>query len=236
VDVTKLIVKSCNLGAATIGFKLGAQRLRRYVRRFGFGSKTNLGISGESTGAVPPAGKWADITLANVAFGQSVSVTPPQLLAAYSAIANDGVRPRPHLLKRIEAGAGKPEQEIVLPGSRVISAQTAAAMCKMLCGVVDEGTGKAAQIEGYRVAGKTGTAQKALPGRGFTAGKFVGSFIGFVPADNPKLAILVVIDEPTAGHFGAVVAAPAWCEVAKRSLAYLGIPPTQVAKALQAGI
>ena len=116
----------------------------------------------------------------------------------------------------------------------MISPQTAAAMRKMLCGVVEEGTGKAAQIEGYQVAGKTGTAQKAVPGQGFAGGKYVGSFVGFVPADDPKLAIIVIIDEPTAGHYGAVVAAPAWCEVAKRSLAYLAIPPTQVAKAVQA--
>jgi len=234
VDVTKLIVKSCNIGAATVGFRLGPQRLHRYLRKFGFGVKPDLGLSGQSAGSVPPADTWRDITLANIAFGQSVSVTPAQLLAAYCAIANDGVRPHPHLVKRIEGGAGQPEQEIDLPGSRVISPETARAVRKMLCGVVEKGTGTAAQIEGYQVAGKTGTAQKALPGRGFTGGKFIGSFVGFVPADNPKLAMIVILDEPSGAHYGAVVAAPTWCEVAKRSLAYLGIPPTQVAKAVQA--
>jgi cell division protein FtsI/penicillin-binding protein 2 len=138
-------------------------------------------------------------------------------------------------VKRIKAGAGEPAQEMVPPGSRVVSAETAAAVREMLCGVVAEGTGKSAQIAGYRVAGKTGTAQKAVPGLGFAAGKYIGSFVGFVPADDPKLAILVIMDEPQGGHYGAVVASPTFREVAKRSLAYLGIPPTQMAQATRPG-
>jgi len=235
VDLTKLIVKSCNIGAATVAAKLGPERFYRHIRGFGFGIEADIGLSGETAGSVARPETWRDIRLANIGFGQSLSVTPPQLLAAYCTIANDGMRPHPHLVKRIKAGAGEPAQEMVPPGSRVVSAETAAAVREMLCGVVAEGTGKSAQIAGYRVAGKTGTAQKAVPGLGFAGGKYVGSFVGFVPADDPKLAILVIMDEPQGGHYGAVVAAPTFREVAKRSLAYLGIPPTQMAQATRPG-
>lgn len=235
VDLTRLIVKSCNIGAATVAAKVGREPFHHYIRKFGFGYKAEIGLSGETAGFVPPPDAWRDIRLANLGFGQGVSVTPPQLLAAYCAIANDGIRPHPHLVKRMEAGAGRPAEATDLPGSRVISPQTAGVLREMLCETVAEGTGTVAQIEGYRVAGKTGTAQKAFPGRGFVDGKYIGSFVGFVPGDNPKLAILVIIDEPQGGHYGSVVAAPTFREVAKCSLAYLGIPPTQVAHGEPAG-
>jgi stage V sporulation protein D (sporulation-specific penicillin-binding protein) len=228
-----IIEKSCNIGAATVALRLGSKRLLKYVKRFGFCAPVGLGVGAEATGFVPEpkTENWAQITLANMGFGQGITVTPIQLLSAYCTVANNGIRPRPHLVKRIVNADGDTVKEYHYAGQRVLSPTVARTVREMLVQVVEAGTGKAAQIAGYRVAGKTGTAQKACPGVGYASGKFTGSFVGFFPADQPKLAVIAVIDEPAGAHYGGVVAAPAFREIAVQSMAYLGIPPTQVASA-----
>jgi cell division protein FtsI/penicillin-binding protein 2 len=151
-----------------------------------------------------------------VAFGQGLQVTPLGLAAAYAAIANDGVYVKPRLLlnEPVETHA-------------VLSPEVARQMRDYLRAVVDEGTGKMAEVKGYEIAGKTGTAQKVIPGRrGYAPGKYVASFVGFAPADNPRIVVLVVVDEPRNGYFGGVVAAPAFARITERVLVYLGVPAT----------
>ena len=233
LDLAGIVQKSCNIGAATVAMRLGHRRFLKYVKRLGFGEPVDLGLGAEAPGFVPDpnAKDWPQIRLANMAFGQGLTVTPIQLLSAYCAVANDGVRPRPHIIKRVVGPDGDTVKEYRYRGRRVISSEVARTVRDMLVGVVEKGTGKAARIDGYRVAAKTGTAQKPCPGVGYASGKYTGSFVGFLPAAQAKLGIIVVIDEPKGSHYGGVVAAPAFREIAIESMAYLGIPPTQVASA-----
>jgi cell division protein FtsI (penicillin-binding protein 3) len=217
-----IVRQSCNIGAATVSLRLGVAKMHHYASLLGFGKRTGLELQGESGGQLAPAGNWREIRLANFGFGQGVSVTPLQLLTAYTTIASGGLRPRPHLVK-----GDKPVPASAAGGPRrVLRASTARAIREMLEAVVEKGTGKQAQIPGYRVAGKTGTAQKAEPGVGYGCGKSVGSFVGFVPADRPRLACVVVIDEPKGSSYGGVVAAPAFREICRQSLSYLGVAPS----------
>jgi len=237
VNIRNLLRLSCNIGAARVAMRIGQDQMLEYMRRFGLGSPTGVELPCESPGSVPEALHWRDITLANVGFGQGVAVTPLQLATAYAAVANDGVLVRPTVLRR-PAGSQ-------VPGRRVISPETARMLREYLEGVVQAGTGQAAKVRGYRVAGKTGTAQKAAPARrvvippdkpgekptyrwvggGYMPGKFVASFVGFIPAGHPRVAILAAIDEPSTSHYGGVVAAPVFREVARTAMARLGIPP-----------
>ena len=225
-----VIVKSCNIGAATLALSLGPDTFYKSLRALGFTERTNIGLPGEAAGSVPPPQTWKDIRLANLGFGQGITVTAPQLLAAYSAVAAGGTLPALHVVDRIARDNGAPEK-VPYQGRRVLSERTARAMANMLSDVVTEGTGKAAQVEGFTVAGKTGTAQKAIPGKGYKSGKYIGSFVGFAPAEDPRVAILVIMDEPQGSHYGGVVAAPVFRELARRSLAYLGMPPRLLAQA-----
>lgn len=220
-DLRGVIVKSCNVGAATLGLKLGRERLYKYVHQLGFGQRTGVGLGGETAGYVPPLAEWKSITTANVAFGQGVSVTPLQLLAAYCVVANGGVLPQLHLVSRVRSG--EQVQTFAPLGKRVVSVHTAELLRSYLSDVTKEGgTGTLADVPGYATAGKTGTAQKAP----YHSGKYVGSFVGFVPADKPRLAILAMIDEPHGSHYGGVVAAPAFRETAQLALSCLAVPPT----------
>jgi cell division protein FtsI (penicillin-binding protein 3) len=217
VNIANILKLSCNVGAARVALKIGEERLSTYLRRFGFGSRTGVELPGESPGILPAASPWRDITLANVAFGQGVAVTALQLASAYAAIANDGVFVAPTVLKREN---GRPKAS-----HRVVSEQTAKLLRKYLQGVVEGGTGKAAKIRWYKVAGKTGTAQKAEPGRGYIPGKYVALMVGFVPVDRPRVAVLAAIDEPSGSHYGGVVAAPVFREVARAAMVRLNVPP-----------
>ncbi len=214
VRLREILRYSCNVGAATVGLRLGSPRLREFLRRFGFGQKTGIEFPGEALGLLPS--EWSAITTANVAFGQGIAVTPLQLLRAYAAIANDGILVKPTLLK----------QSHLPKGQRIISSETAQTLKEYLIGVVERGTGKTAKIPGYKVAGKTGSAQKvAEGGKGYAPGKFIASFVGFLPADSPRVAILAVVDEPQGVHWGATVAAPIFREVARQAMIRLKIPP-----------
>ncbi len=224
VSVAEVLKYSSNIGSAKIGLKLGDDRLYRYLKAFGFGDKSGIDLPGESTGGLRPVSRWYGSDLATISFGQGVSASAIQLATAVSAVANGGLLMKPYLVERITDASGQEVQHIQ-PQTvrRVISAQTAATVTQMMEGVVQKGgTGTNAAVEGFRVAGKTGTAQKVDPiSKGYSATKRTASFIGFVPADKPLLTILVVVDEPTTSPYGGVVAAPAFREIAANTLCYL---------------
>ena len=221
LTVSQILSHSSNVGAVTIAEKLGAPALMEWIGKFGFGKQTGIDFPGESPGLVLPLDKWSGSTIGNVPIGQGIAVTPIQLAAAYAAIANGGVWRQPHLVERI--GGSTPH---TVARRRIVSTKLDAVLKTMLTGVVDEhgGTGSAAQIPGYTVAGKTGTAQKPGP-NGYTTGKYVASFVGMVPVAHPRLVVLVTVDEPTTQIFGGVVAAPAFAQIAKFDLQYLAVPP-----------
>lgn len=224
---TDIVTHSYNVGAVLIGMKLGKERIYDYFSNFGLGQKTGIDFLGEAAGYLLPPERWSKTTIANIPFGQGVSMTPLQLLRAISAIANDGLMVKPHLLLKTTDSSNhlirEAEEE---GGKKVISAATAREMRFIMEKTVSEGTGEAAKINGYRVAGKTGTSQKPrTDGRGYETGKYIASFVGFVPALEPELAILVVIDEPQGVYYGGAVAAPVFKNVAEFSLQHLKIPP-----------
>lgn len=226
LTVSEIIKYSSNIGSAKIGFKLGEEKLSGYLRNFGFGGRTGIDLPGESSGYIKR--NWYGIDLATISFGQGVSLSAIQLVSAVSAIANGGTLMKPYLVERILDDSGKEvqrfEPQIV---RRVISPETAQKVSRMMETVTGEGgTGTKAAVDGFRVAGKTGTAQKVDPvTRTYSASKRIGSFVGFVPADKPKLTIAVIIDEPQGIKYGGVVAAPAFKGIAQNTLAYLKITP-----------
>jgi cell division protein FtsI (penicillin-binding protein 3) len=229
LSVAEILKYSSNIGSAKIGMRLGDEQFFRYLRNFGFGEKTGIDLPGESSGSLRDKRKLYGADLANIAFGQGVAASSVQLASAVSAVANGGTLMRPYLVERIIDDSGREVQKFEpQPLRRVISAETAAKVAKMMEGVTtDGGTGLNAAVEGFKVAGKTGTAQKADPvTRGYSATKRTASFIGFIPADRPRLTILVVIDEPKTSSYGGVVAAPAFRGIAANTLAYLKQTPT----------
>lgn len=222
-NLLQVIQNSCNVATAQCAFRLGKQTLYRYERMFGFGDRTDSGLPGESRGLLRPVDNWSDIQLANVAFGQGISVTPLQLAAAYAAIANDGVYLRP----RIVLGDRDPETEAIHPdaveqGRRVVSPQTAGEIRRMLEAVVENGTGRPAQLDGYTAGGKTGTAQIAEGGH--YGGKFVASFIGMAPMTAPKYVVLVAITAPQGDHYGGSVSGPVFKEIMEKALLAARVP------------
>jgi cell division protein FtsI (penicillin-binding protein 3) len=219
LTVTEILAHSSNVGAVTLGMEVGKDDLVDMIRRFGFTQKLGIDFPGEAAGLMPAPNKWSGSTIANVPIGQGISVTPLQMAAAYSAIANNGVLVQPHLTRNTTS-----------PWSRRVVSNTVAAQIRgMLAVAVDVGTGTKAQVKGYVVGGKTGTAQKVkVEGGGYSTDRFVASFVGMVPASAPRLVILVVVDEPTTQHLGATVAAPAFAQIADFALKSLGIPPTSL--------
>lgn len=226
---TQLLAVSSNIGAAKIGLELGESRLYDAFRRFGFGEPTGVPLPGEAGGVLRSRGRpWVQVETAAASFGQGVSVTSLQMAMAIAAVANGGRLMEPILVKRVVDGAGATVQENVPKVRReVVSPGVARQMAEMLVAVTEgEGTGVEAQVAGFKVAGKTATAQKADPATGkYTQDRFTSSFIGFVPADKPRIAIVVVLDEPMITHAGGAVAAPAFRRVAEFALRYLGVTP-----------
>jgi cell division protein FtsI (penicillin-binding protein 3) len=216
----QILSQSSNVGVVTIAEALGKDRVSEWIDRFGFGHPTGIDYPGESPGIVLSPEKWSGSTIGNVPIGQGIAVTPMQMIAAYGAIANKGVLIEPHLVDRI--GNGKRVQPV---RRRILTTQTADEVRHMLREVVEEGSGIAAQVPGYRIAGKTGTAAKPDGAGGYSTSNYVASFVGFVPAKHPRLVILVTVDEPRGAIWGGVVAAPAFAEIAKFALQYLEIPP-----------
>ena len=199
LTVSKIIRYSSNIGAAKIGLALGATKFSHYLHELGFGRPVGLPLPGESAGLLHPVKQWKEVELANISFGQGLGVTMLQMAEAYLCIANGGVR----LPMRLLHEPARPVE-----GKRVFDANVAKMVMAMLEEVVQEdGTGTQARIEGVRVAGKTGTAQKASPTGGY-GGEYVASFIAIFPADNPRYLVCMMVDEPQAGHYGGVLVAP----------------------------
>jgi cell division protein FtsI (penicillin-binding protein 3) len=221
LTTSEILSHSSNVGAITIAEKLGSASLMNWIERFGFGKMSGIDFPGESAGFVLPLERWSGSTIGNVPIGQGIAVTPIQLASAYGAIANGGVWVQPHLVERV---GGQVYHDF--KRRRVVTPAIDNVLKKMLTGVVDEhgATGNAAAIPGYTVAGKTGTAQVPGP-HGYTTGKYVASFVGMVPVKKPRFVVLVVVNEPTRGIFGGTVAAPAFAEIAKFDLQYLGVAP-----------
>ena len=223
LSVRDVLVHSSDVGAIKLGLRLGQERLYRYMRAFGFGEQTEIELPGEECGLLKPPSRWSGLSIGEMSMGQEVSVTPLQLITAYSAIANGGIRFQPRIVREVFRG-GVHDPVRPAAGRRVVSEWTAQTMREMLAAVVEEGTGRPARLNGYSAAGKTGTAQKIDPSGAYSHSHYVSSFVGFAPAQKPQLTILVSIDSPVGAIYGADVAAPAFKSVAEETLAYLNVP------------
>jgi cell division protein FtsI (penicillin-binding protein 3) len=229
LSFAKILQVSSNIGFTKVAEKVKRERFFRYIEKFGFGKVTGIDVPGEVTGIVRRTEQWAAVDLATHAFGQGISTTPLQLVMAYAAIANGGFLMRPYVTRRVVSPNGETlmeNQPHVI--RRVVSEKTSRLLAGMLGDVTnDGGTGKMAKIDGFEVAGKTGTAQKADPVHGGYSKKRVGSFVGFVPANDPRLVALVLIDEPEVNSYGGVVAAPAFRNIVQGALRRLAVAPDQ---------
>ena len=219
-SVAQILKYSSNVGAITLAEKLGATKLDAWIHRFGFGKPTGIDFPGEVEGQLLPLEEWSGSTIGNVPIGQGIAVTPIQMASVYAAVANDGVWVQPHLVSRV--GGRVP---FTPSKRRIMSTAVDKEIRAMLTQVVEAGTGTAAAIPGYTVAGKTGTAQKPDGHGGYSGSKYVASFVGMVPASKPRLVVLVMVDEPSAAIWGGSVAAPAFAQIAKFDLQYLEVPP-----------
>jgi len=220
-----IITKSSNIGAAQIGIRLGAGRLYDYAWNFGIGRRTGIPLPGEQRGMLSPVKNWSKVSIAQIPMGQGVAVTRLQMLMAMGALANHGWLMQPMIVKRLQDGKGNVLQQYTPQRVRqVVGDDTARLMVQALKTVVSkDGTAPGAAMENYVAAGKTGTAQIAENG-GYSNTKYVASFIGFFPADNPELCISVVMDEPREGYYGGLVCGPIFKDIADRCASYLNVP------------
>jgi cell division protein FtsI (penicillin-binding protein 3) len=218
-----ILAQSSNVGAITIGLREGKDRFDKWIHRFGFGRPTGVELPGEERGLVLPLDKYSGSTMGNLPIGQGISVTPMQMAQGYAAIANGGILRTPQLIERVN-GQPQPEPR----GHRVISTHVAAQLRTMLEGVfAPGGTASEVAIPGYKLAGKTGTANKIDPTTGeYSKSRYVASFMGFAPAADPKLLVAVMVDEPQGAIYGGTVAAPAFGDIMGFALQYLRIPPS----------
>jgi len=218
----QVIEESSNIGTVKVAQILGADIIYRYIRSFGFGSKTGIDLSGEISGMISPVRYWSKTSITAIPIGQEVGVTALQLASAISVIANGGQLMKPYVIDSVRDNQGRlVKQNKPVLVRKVISLDTAMRIKKILTGVVEEGTGKLGKVQGFSAAGKTGTAQKLEPNGSYSHSKFVASFIGFAPAEDPLLTIVVMVDEPHPYYFGGVVAAPVFQKVAGDVIRYL---------------
>jgi cell division protein FtsI (penicillin-binding protein 3) len=228
LPVSQVLAQSSDVGAIKIALRLGAPKFYDYIRAFGFGAPTGIDLPGESKGILRRVENWTPISVGSISMGQEVGVTPVQLITAVSAIANGGLIYRPHVVKELRR-EGQPLPAEGVPEKteprRAISAKTAATLRWMLEGVVREGTGKLARLDGWTAAGKTGSAQKIDPATGrYSPTQLIASFTGFAPLNNPAVTILISLDSPVGLHEGGQVAAPVFKRVAEEVLSYLDVP------------
>ncbi len=226
LTIAEALAKSSNVAAIKLGLRVGDETMYDFITRFGFGARTGVELPGETSGLLRSVKRWHPSSIGSIAIGQEIGVTPLQMAAAFGAVANDGIRMAPHLVREIRSASGailyraNPEQR------RVITKNTASQLRTMLEGVTLRGTAKRAQVEGYSAAGKTGTAQKIDPKtKAYSRTKHVASFVGFAPVENPAVVIIVVIDEPGGAYHGGEVAAPVFREIAEHILPDLGVAP-----------
>ncbi len=222
MTVSEILARSSNVGTITLALNLGSPKLEEWIQRFGFGRQTGIDYPGEVKGIVLPRAEWSGSTIGNVPIGQGISVTPVQMAALYSSIANGGKLVKPRLVERIdgrEVEAVKPER------ARIMTTKTARQVTRMLERVVSGGSGSKAAVSGYRIAGKTGTAAKVEPTGLYSKVRYVASFIGFAPADEPRLVVFVSVDEPKGAIFGGAVAAPLFSQIAQAALTHLEVAP-----------
>ncbi len=228
LTLPEILQLSSNVGAGKVAVEIGAKTLFSYFKAFGFGSKTDINFNGESKGSLAPYNTWTKVDLATKGYGYGVAVTPIQLITAYSAIANGGTLMQPHLVDRLEYTGGKVDKKAKpIKIRRVLSEQTAQTMRTFLQTVVEVGSGKRAQIKGFNVAGKTGTAEKLSKEGGYAKRNHVVSFCGMVPATKPQFTILVILDNPSTYAFGSTAAAPVFKEIAEPLLVMKAVAPDQ---------
>jgi stage V sporulation protein D (sporulation-specific penicillin-binding protein) len=229
VTFTDVVKHSLNTGFAQVGLRLGADRLTKYAKDFGFGKPTGVELPGEEQGLLFDPKNMRDSDIATMSIGQSIAVTPLQLVTAISSIANDGMLLKPHIIKSVKNADGSLYHETQKEEVRqVIDPATAKTLVGMLEEVVSSGSGKKAQVKGYRIAGKTGTAQKIRPdGTGYMEGHYIASFCGFAPVEDPRITVLVLVDDPGAGaYYGGLVAAPVVQRIFTQLFRYLEIAPS----------
>jgi cell division protein FtsI/penicillin-binding protein 2 len=226
LTVKGIITKSSNIGAAKVGIKMGQDRLYDYITSYGFGARTGITLPGEVPGILHSVKNWSKVSVAQIPMGQGIAVTRLQMMMAMCAIANNGKLMRPMLVDHLEDDSGSVVARYdPQPVRQVVSETAAKQMVEALKTVVtSDGTAVKAALTNYTVAGKTGTAQKVEGGQ-YVHGKYVSSFIGFFPADNPELCISIVLDEPKEGYYGGLVAAPVFKQIAERAASYLNIQP-----------
>ena len=219
LSVGEILAQSSNVGAITIGMGVGGRKFSNWIDRFGFGKRTGVEYPGEEQGIVPPYEEWSGTTMINLPIGQGLSVTPIQMASAYAALAGDGTLRTPRLVRSV-AGREVPVDR----GRKVISPETAYEVRSMLEGVLGAGgTASEVEVPGYSAAGKTGTAQIAEEG-GYSETRYVASFVGMAPVEDPEIVVAVMVNEPKYGNSGGQVAAPAFGEIAQFTLPYLGVP------------
>lgn len=223
ITMTRILEKSSNVGMVYIGQKLGNKKLYQGIKKFGFGELTGIDLQGEVGGYIKPEKKWYQIDFATVSFGQGVAVTPIQMLTAFSAIVNGGNLYRPYVVSRLVSSSKENEVKPKLV-RRVISEKTSKEMVKMLISTVEKGDASWIRPKGYKIGGKTGTAQIAIKGH-YDPTKTIASFIGFVPAYNPKFIALVILTEPKSSPWGSETAAPLFFDIAKELIVYYNIAP-----------
>jgi cell division protein FtsI/penicillin-binding protein 2 len=221
-----MLEQSINTCTVQVGLKLGPERFYRQLKRFGFGAKVNCGLGGESKGILRDWHKWYKPDVVMITFGQGISVTPLQLIGAYSAFATNGYLLKPILIKRIESEDGRFVKAFANEKNQILSPQVVTDIRQLLRNVVVLGSGRRASMEAFAVCGKTGTAQKAAPrGGGYLKNNYVASFIGFAPMKNPRIICLVILDNPKASIWGESVAGPVFKRVVEYTLRYLNVRP-----------
>jgi len=227
LSVSDIIAESSDVGAIKVALRLGEDRFYKYIRAFGFGQQTGIELPGETRGMTKPVNRWSKVSIGAISMGQEIGISPLQLIALISTIANDGVWIAPRIVAGTVEPQNTPQTISFQPAEsrRVISSLTAAQMRQMLQGVVLHGTGRKAILEGYSSAGKTGTGQKVDPATGaYSKTKYVASFAGFSPVNDPKVSIAVILDSPVGLHQGGQVSAPVFQRIAQQVLAYMHVP------------
>jgi cell division protein FtsI (penicillin-binding protein 3)/stage V sporulation protein D (sporulation-specific penicillin-binding protein) len=240
LTVHQILAKSSNIGVAKLALQLGDAKLYEYIRKFGFGERTGVALTGEIPGLVIPLNRWTKLEITRIPMGQSVAVTPLQLITAMSTIANGGKLMKPLIVAKITDPDGRPvvtfAPEVI---RQVVSVETTKKVVSALKDVVSkQGTAQKAAVKGFSVAGKTGTAQKVDPKGGYYQGRYVTSFVGFMPADDPRFSLLVMLDDPQTKPgeaYGGLVAAPIFARMAERAANYLDLRPTETEPPRMAG-